>query len=64
MVSYTIKIEDRELEALKLTREEAADMEAGGFRFAEFNLEQGRFRLSLPYQTVRELNRGTLTFMQ
>jgi hypothetical protein len=64
MVSYTTKVGDRDSDKLKLTREEALAMAEAGFRFAEFNLEYERFRLSIPYQIAKDLMRGTVTYMQ
>jgi hypothetical protein len=64
MVTYTTLVRDRDAERPELTREEAEEMAALGFRFAEFELEEGRFRLSLPYKTAENLDRGTLTFVQ
>lgn len=65
MATYTTLVRDRDAERPELTREEEAEeMAALGFRFAEFEPEEGRFRLSLPYKTAENLDRGTLTFMQ
>lgn len=64
MPTYTTRVEDRDPDKLKLTKEEAVEMATAGFQFAEYDLEQHRFRLSIPYRTAQNLDRGTLTFVQ
>lgn len=64
MRTYTTVLGKRDLQQLELTREEARDLEAAGFRFAEYSEEASRFRLSAPYKIAQNLDRGTLTIMQ
>jgi hypothetical protein len=64
MVSFAVKLEGRDPTKPRLRREEAVEMAALGFRFAEFDEQTERFRLSLPYKTAQNLERGVLTFMQ
>jgi hypothetical protein len=65
MASYTTVIGDRTASSsLKLTRQEAEDMQAAGLRFAEYNLEHDRYRVSMPYQVLIFRDRGLVTFEQ
>lgn len=64
MLTYTIHLADREADKLRFTDQEAAEMAALGFRFAEFRPETGVYRLSHAYRTLQHLERGTLTFEQ
>ena len=64
MPSYTVRLEKREPAKFKPTKDEAAEMLAAGIRFAEYNEAQGQFRISIPYRTAENIDRGTLTIMQ
>jgi hypothetical protein len=55
---------DHDADKPKLSESEAADMGALGVRFAEFTPEASRYRLSIPYRTLHNLDRQTLTFTQ
>lgn len=64
MLTYSTVLGKRDLKKLELTREEAADLMAAGFKFADYNEEGGQFRLSVPYRVAHNLDRGTLTIIQ
>ncbi|UJW85110.1 hypothetical protein [Devosia sp. SL43] len=64
MLTYSTVLGKRDLRTLELTKEEAADLLAAGFRFAEYGEEGRRFRLSAPYRVAQNLDRGVLTIMQ
>ena len=64
MLSYTTTLAGRTQRELPLTRQEAESMVEAGFRFAEYNPESNRFRLSRPYELVLLPERGTLTIRQ
>lgn len=64
MRTYCTVLGNRDMSKLELTRAEATEMEAAGFRFVEFNEEAGRYRLSAPYKIAQNLERGTLTIIQ
>jgi hypothetical protein len=64
MATYTTLIAGRNPDKFELKSEEASDMLAAGFKFAEFNSEQGRFRISVPCRIAHNLTRDTLTIEQ
>ena len=65
MASFTTTLGDRaNSRPLKLTRQEAQEMEAAGFRFAEYDLEHDRYRVSMPYQLIIMRDSGLVTFEQ
>jgi len=64
MPTFTTELANRTGRELPLTLSEASQMAEAGFRFAEFNPEQSRFRLSRPYELVLIPDRGTLTIRQ
>jgi hypothetical protein len=64
MPSFTTELADRTSRELPLTLAEASQMAEAGFRFAEFNPEQGRYRLSKPYELVVIRDTNTLTIRQ
>lgn len=64
MLSFTTQLSGRSYRDLPLTPDEAARMAEAGFRFAEFNPEQQRFRLSQPYELVIIPDRNSLTIRQ
>ena len=64
MPSFTTDLAGRTQRDIPLTSAEALAMHERGFRFAEFNPEQGRFRLSQPYELVMIPEKGVLTIRQ
>lgn len=64
MIRFTLELAGRNPDKPKLTADEAAEMVTIGFRFAEYDPDGERFRLSLPYRTAQNLERDTLTIMQ
>jgi hypothetical protein len=64
MLSFTTTLSGRTQREIRLTREEAIRMFEAGFRFAEFNPEHERFRLSQPYELIMIPDRGVLTIRQ
>ena len=52
MPTFTTELANRTTRELPLTLAEASQMAEAGFRFAEFEPEYGRFRLSKPYELV------------
>ena len=48
MPTFTTELANRTTRELPLTLAEASQMAEAGFRFAEFDPEYGRFRLSKP----------------
>jgi hypothetical protein len=64
MLTFTTTLAGRTQREVPLTREEALRMHEQGFRFAEFNPEHNRFRLSQPYELVMIVDRGVLTIRQ
>jgi hypothetical protein len=64
MPTYTTDLANRTKRELPLTLAEASQMAEAGFRFAEFNPEENRFRLSQPYELVMIPDRNSLTIRQ
>jgi len=64
MLTFTTELTGRNTKELPLTLAEASQMAEAGFRFAEFNPEQQRFRLSKPYELVMVRDTNTLTIRQ
>ena len=64
MPTFTTELANRTTRELPLTLAEASQMAEAGFRFAEFNPEQNRYRISRPYELVIVLERNTLTIHQ
>ena len=64
MLSYTTELAGRTRRELPLTLAEASQMAEAGFRFAEFEPEYGRYRLSKPYELVIIRDTNTLTIRQ
>lgn len=64
MLTFTTELAGRDPDKPRLTPSEAEKMVTLGFRFAEYDVESERFRLSLPYRMAQNLDRDTLTFMQ
>lgn len=64
MLTFTTELAGRTRRELPLTLAEASQMAEAGFRFAEFNPEQNRYRLSQPYELVMIPDRNTLTIRQ
>ena len=64
MPSFTTELADRNRKELSLTLAEASQMAEAGFKFAEFEPEYGRYRLSRPYELVIIRDTNTLTIRQ
>lgn len=64
MPTFTTELAGRTSRELPLTLAEASQMAEAGFRFAEFNPEYNRYRLSQPYELVLIPDKGTLTIRQ
>lgn len=64
MPSFTTELANRTSRELPLTLAEASQMAEAGFKFAEFDAEYGRFRLSKPYELVIIRDSNTLTIRQ
>ncbi|MDB5506084.1 MAG: hypothetical protein JWR75_722 [Devosia sp.] len=64
MLTFTTELAGRTRRELPLTLKEASEMAAVGFRFAEFNLEQQRFRLSQPFEVLLVPDNNRLTISQ
>lgn len=64
MLSYTTKLAGRKTRDLKLTPAEAEAMWDKGFRFAEYEPEQGRCRISMPFEMIILPDRDELTIRQ
>jgi hypothetical protein len=52
MPTFTTELANRTTRELPLTLAEASQMAEAGFKFAEFDPEYGRYRLSRPYELV------------
>lgn len=64
MPTFTTELANRTSRELPLTLAEASQMAEAGFKFAEFEPEYGRYRLSKPYELVMIPERNTLTIRQ
>ncbi len=64
MLSHTVNVGDRDPKRLPISPGEACEMYAKGFRFSVFRPGREECRLSIPYAIARDLDRGTVTFMQ
>ncbi len=64
MLTFTTELAGRTSKELPFTRAEASQMAQAGFRFAEFNPEENRFRLSRPFELVLIAQTNTLTVRQ
>ena len=64
MRSFTTDLANRTTREPALTLAEASQMAEAGFKFAEFDPEYGRFRLSKPYELVIVSDTNTLTIRQ
>jgi hypothetical protein len=64
MATYKTRLAGRKTRDLELTQAEAEAMFALGFRFAEFNPEQGRWRLSKPVELLIVRDYDELTIQQ
>ncbi len=64
MPTFTTELANRSTRELPLTLAEASQMAEAGFKFAEFEPEYGRYRLSKPYELVMIPERNTLTIRQ
>ena len=61
---YTILLNGRDREQLRLTYEEAWSMHLAGIRFSIFDPINSEYNVSRPYTTIYLLDRDTLTFVQ
>ena len=64
MLTFTTELADRNSRELPLTLAEASQMAEAGFKFAEFEPEYGRYRLSKPYELMIIRDTDTLTIRQ
>ena len=64
MPTFTTELAGRTSRELPLTLAEASQMAEAGFRFAEFNPEYNRYRLSRPYELVLIPDKNTITIRQ
>lgn len=64
MPRFTVPDAGRDSLKPKLSLEEASQMAEAGFKFSIFDPAKGEFNISLPYQLARDIQRGTLTFIQ
>ncbi len=64
MLTFTTELAGRTSKELPFTLAEASQMAQAGFRFAEFNPEENRFRLSRPFELVLIAQTNTLTVRQ
>lgn len=63
-VYYTIHLNGRDPAWPQLTLDEAREALAAGIRFSIYDEYNGEFSVSIPYSTIRHVDRGTLTIMQ
>ncbi|WP_338606837.1 hypothetical protein V6617_09990 [Pelagibacterium nitratireducens] len=63
-VRYTIHLNGRDAAWPQLTLEEARGALAAGIRFSIFNEHTGEFNISIPYATLRYIDRDMLTIIQ
>ena len=64
MLTHSLPLKDRPGRPLLLTDDEAIELFSLGFRFSVFRPGRERCRLSLPFETVVDLERDTLTISQ
>lgn len=64
MATYKTRLAGRKTRELELTQAEAEAMFELGFRFAEYNPEQGRWRLSKPVELLIVRDHDELTILQ
>ena len=64
MLTFTTELANRNTRELPLTLAEASQMAEVGFKFAEFEPEYGRYRLSKPYELVIIRDTNSLTIRQ
>ena len=64
MATYKTRLAGRKTRELELTQAEAEAMFALGFRFSEYNPEQGRWRLSKPVELLIVRDHDELTIRQ
>lgn len=64
MATYKTRLAGRKTRELELTQAEAEAMFELGFRFAEYNPEQGRWRLSKPVELLIVRDHDELTIRQ
>ncbi|UYQ73545.1 hypothetical protein OF122_07265 [Pelagibacterium flavum] len=61
---HAITLAGRDSAWPELTDQEALAMYILGFRFSIFDPDKGEYRLSIPYTTVRTIDRDELMFIQ
>lgn len=64
MATYQTRLAGRKTRELELTQAEAEAMFELGFRFSEYNPEQGRWRLSKPVELLIVRDHDELTIRQ
>jgi hypothetical protein len=64
MATFTTTAAARNPDRLALKYVEAVEMLSAGFRFAEFNPEGDRYRVSVPYGVAHNLLKDTITIEQ
>jgi hypothetical protein len=64
MLSYTIQLNYRTHRPLHLSDEEAMELYEQGFRFSIFRPGREACQLSMPFETIIDLQRETLTIRQ
>ena len=64
MATYKTRLAGRNTRELEITQAEAEEMFELGFRFAEYNPEQGRWRLSKPVELLIVRDHDELTIQQ
>lgn len=64
MATYKTRLAGRNTREIQFTRTEAEAMFALGFRFAEYNPEEGRWRISRPFELVIQRDMDELTIQQ
>ncbi|GLQ53633.1 hypothetical protein [Devosia nitrariae] len=64
MLSHTLPLRDRTGRSFEPTDEEAVELSKVGFRFSIFRPGREACHLSIPYETVIDTARGTITVRQ
>ena len=63
-VYYTIRLNGRDPSWPQLTLDEARGALAAGIRFSIYDEHTEEYNVSIPYSTIRYVDRDTLTIMQ
>jgi hypothetical protein len=64
MATFTTAVAGRKPDRSALKYPEAAEMLLAGSRFAEFNPEGDRYRVSVPFRIAHNLLKDTITIRQ